>query len=125
MGTAGYESAYASLARGAQVQNGCQSKPIQSCEAETLRSVVMYSMLLYSHCVSIYSLISVQIYHFQPVWEYLFSVHIHLIKCFTCLRYTCNCILLVSLSRISWHNFVQWLKLLLMLNDGLGIDLHS
>ena len=29
--------------RGVQVQNGCQSKPIQRCEAQSLSSDVMYS----------------------------------------------------------------------------------
>jgi hypothetical protein len=41
------------VARGAQVQNNCQLIPIQRCEAQCLRSEVIYSMLLYSHCVSI------------------------------------------------------------------------
>ena len=53
-----------------QVQNGCQSNPIQRCEEQSLSSDVMYSMLLYSHCVPIYALISVQICNFQSVYWY-------------------------------------------------------
>lgn len=37
----------------------------------------------------------------------------------------CSGILLISLSRVGRHCFVQRLKFFLMLDDGLGIDLHS
>lgn len=37
----------------------------------------------------------------------------------------CSGILLISLSRIGGHHFVQRLKLFLMLDDGLCVDLHS
>lgn len=37
----------------------------------------------------------------------------------------CSGILLVSLSGVGGHSFVQRLKLFLVLDDGLGIDLHS
>lgn len=33
--------------------------------------------------------------------------------------------LLVSLCGVSWHHFVQWLKLFFVLDDGLGVDLYT
>ena len=33
--------------------------------------------------------------------------------------------LLAPLGGIGRYSFVQWLKLLLVLDDGLGVDLHS
>ena len=46
------------VVHGAEVQNVCQSKPIQSCEAHSHNSDVMYSMLLKSHYVPLQELIS-------------------------------------------------------------------
>lgn len=52
--------------------------------------------------------------------------HMHLSNHQACApSYICSCILLISLSRVGGHNFVQRLELFLMLDDGLGVDLHS
>ena len=52
---------------GAQVQIVCQSKPRQRCEAQSLSSDVICSILLHSHYIPISALISTQLFNFQGV----------------------------------------------------------